>query len=389
MNIRTFSGKSMEDALKAARRELGQNVIVLESKYVMQKGLLKNTPAIELAVTTDVPQTHAVNGNPSGAYDHNGNQTSFNPILNEMQRQIDNSPVLTPSDKLIDEISQLREELQDMARRFRKIISPEFPEPFSFVFEKLTGKGVLDDHARSLVRRAFLHLDGDISIEESDVLALVHREIDNLFKETEKILPIKPIGQKVIALIGGTGVGKTTTIMKLASNPDFYGKMNVGIISIDTYRAGAMAPLQAFEKIAGISVHEARSVEEAREKLLKLKDKDVVLIDTPGRSLYYENYAKELNQYLTVLSPTRTLLVLASNTDIDDLFLTTGLAIIQKPTGLVITKFDETDNPGKTLSVMKEINVPIQVICDGQSVPNNICLGTTDNLWTKIFNGKY
>ena len=230
--------------------------------------------------------------------------------------------------------------------------------------------------------------DGEKSIKELDVMAVIRREVDRLFEKIAKKQPKESNGQKVIALLGGTGVGKTTTLMKMASNPDFYGKINVGIISIDTYRAGAMAPLEAFSKIAGIPVSEARSVEEAREKLLELKDKDVVFIDTPGRGLYFENYMKELNQYLTVLNPTEILLVLASNTDIDDIFLTAGIATIQKLTGLAITKFDETGKPGKALSVMKEINIPIQMICDGQSVPKNICLGNTDNLWNKIFNGK-
>ena len=249
----------MEDALKAARQELGQNVIVLESKQVMQKGFWGNKPAVELTVTPDIIQPQPTNGSQSAAYDQYGNRASFNVVLNEMQRQIDQSPMVDPSETLVDEISQLREELQDMTRRFRKIISPEFPEPFSLVFEKLVNKGIVDDHAKSWVRRAFLHLDGEKSIKELDVMAVIRREVDRLFEKIAKKQPKESNGQKVIALLGGTGVGKTTTLMKMASNPDFYGKINVGIISIDTYRAGAMAPLEAFSKIAGIPVSEARS----------------------------------------------------------------------------------------------------------------------------------
>lgn len=385
MDIRTFLGKSIEDALKAARQELGQNVIVLESKQIMQKGILGNKPAVELTVTTDDPQlTPPTNEILSSAYDQNGNQASFNAVLSEMQRQIDQSPMMDTAETLVKEISQLREELQDMTRRFRKIISPEFPEPFSIVYEKLVNKGIIDEHTRSFVRRAFLHLDDRKSVKESDVMAIIRREVDHLFEKTAPKTPKD--GQQIIALLGGTGAGKTTTLMKMASNPDFYGKMNVGIISIDTYRAGAMAPLLAFEKIAGIPVHEARSVDGAREKLMKFKDKDVVFVDTPGRGLYFANFMKELNQYLTIINPTETLLVLAANMDIDDIFLTSGISSIQKPTGLVITKFDGTGKPGKALSIMKAINLPIQALCDGQSVPNNICLGSAENLWDRIFN---
>lgn len=388
MNIKTFVGKTKNDALKVARKKLGKNLVVLETKQIMKKGLLMDKPAYELTVGTEISNMEQDSGGTYESYNSNGQRKPFNTVLNEMKRQIDESPLEKNLTKeLTGDISSIRKELQEMTRRFRKIISPEFPDPFSTFYEKLVKKGVQEDHAMSLVRRSFLHLDGATDVSENDISTLVKREIDQLFNHAPNLHVENSNNQKIITLIGGTGVGKTTSLMKLAANPEYYGKQNVGIISIDTYRAGALAPLTAFAKIAGITVCEARSIEETEKQILALDDKDVIFVDTPGRGFNFDNHIVEMKEYLSVINPTETLLVLAANVDLDDSLSVGEIANELNPSGLVLTKLDETEKHGKAISLMKELNLSINVLCNGQSIPNNIIQGNSENLFQHLLLG--
>ncbi|MBN4081334.1 hypothetical protein JYT44_03105, partial [Caldithrix abyssi] len=253
MNIKVYTGKSMKEALLTAKKELGQEVVILESKPVLEKGIIRDRQRVQITVMADSP-TMENRESPLETYNRNGHRASFNNVLQEGLLQVQpqmNQESLVLGNRIVDEVSLLREELQEMTRKFRHIISPDFPEPFSIIYEQLLNQGLTPDHAKSLVRRAFLKLDGKAHIQQEEVLETVKLELSRMFADLAAPPDMKE-GQKVIALLGTTGVGKTTTLMKLASHPDTYGKKNVGILSIDSYRAGALAPLEAFSRIAGV-----------------------------------------------------------------------------------------------------------------------------------------
>ncbi len=186
----------------------------------------------------------------------------------------------------------------------------------------------------------------------------------------------------VVALVGATGVGKTTTIAKLAARYTLkHGPHRVALITTDNYRVAAQEQLRSYARIMGIPMRVAGSADKLREALDSLQDKELVLIDTAGMS----QRDMQLNQQLQMLQaealpPIKTYLTLATNcqrgvlTETGDKFRDMPLA------GCILTKVDETTSMGGALSVAIENGLPIAYFCDGQQVPEDIHLARAHGL---------
>ncbi|MDH5444600.1 MAG: flagellar biosynthesis protein FlhF [Gammaproteobacteria bacterium] len=177
----------------------------------------------------------------------------------------------------------------------------------------------------------------------------------------------------VVALVGATGVGKTTTVAKLAARYILrHGKGKVGLISTDNYRVGAHEQLRSYSRIMGAPLRIATNLEELQEALHKFADKSLVLIDTAGMS----QRDMQLNEQLQMLKQgdkrVQTYMVLATNSQRGVLSdVVRGFRQIDMA-GCILTKVDETTSLGGALSVATESNLPIAYFNDGQKVPEDI-----------------
>lgn len=179
-------------------------------------------------------------------------------------------------------------------------------------------------------------------------------------------------GQKVVVLIGPTGVGKTTTIAKLAANFALVAGKNVGLVTVDTYRVAAVEQLRAYADILGVPLEVAYSPTELKQALKKMSDKDLVLIDTAGRSHKNRLQMAELKNFLQGISGAEIHLVVSATTkgqDITDIIQRYRDINIDR---LVFTKLDETTGYGVMLRAVDEADAPIAFITSGQSVPEDI-----------------
>jgi flagellar biosynthesis GTPase FlhF len=171
--------------------------------------------------------------------------------------------------------------------------------------------------------------------------------------------------------------------MKLASHPDIYGKKDVVIVSTDLY--GPSEALKAFSKMTGTTLHEGKQTDEIEGLLKKFKDKEVVILDTPGQSPFTPNHLSKLEEYIKVLKPTDIFLVLSMSTDLKDLFLASAVYLLMKPTGVVFTKFDETTQPGKVFSILEELELPAVSFSEGKRVFIDAEPANVDYLFNKLF----
>lgn len=198
-----------------------------------------------------------------------------------------------------------------------------------------------------------------------------------------------PVGQNeiieeggIVALVGATGVGKTTTIAKLAARYTLkHGPHRVALITTDNYRVAAHEQLRSYARIMGVPMRIAGDSDSLREALDSLRDKELILIDTAGMS----QRDMELNKQLTMLQAEglpeiKTYLTLATNcqrgvlSETGDKFKAMNLA------GCILTKVDETISMGGALTVAVDNNLPISYFCDGQQVPEDIHLARAHSI---------
>lgn len=185
---------------------------------------------------------------------------------------------------------------------------------------------------------------------------------------------------KVIVLVGPTGAGKTSTLAKLAANSKFTVNKKVALISVDTYRVSALEHLSNFAGLAQLPMSAVYSAQELKGALVAHEDKDLIFIDTAGRSPRDEQYLKELKTYMELGKPDEIHLVLPANMKSIDLidclrrFERLGINRI------IFTKIDETSSLGSLVNLQDETDNPISYITNGQTIPDDIKLANEQAL---------
>lgn len=185
----------------------------------------------------------------------------------------------------------------------------------------------------------------------------------------------------VIALVGPTGVGKTTSIVKLASRYALrYGRKNIGLITIDNYRVGAHEQLKTYSKIFDISMRVATNKESLVDCIKSMSDKHLVLIDTAGLNQRDVRMSAQLAMLENCSPNIKSLLVFPATHYRTVLEETIIMYKKAKIAGCIITKLDETTILGGAISVLLNFNLPVAYYCDGQKVPDNLHIATAHSL---------
>ncbi len=178
----------------------------------------------------------------------------------------------------------------------------------------------------------------------------------------------------VAAFVGPTGVGKTTTLAKLAANLTFTKKMNVGLISIDNYRVGAFEQLKAYAAIMGLPCVPAFSSQDLACALDRMKSMDMVLIDTAGHSHLDKPRIDEILQLIKTDFRISTHLVLSVTSESIIIKDAASAFSAFNPDTIVFTKIDEARRCGKILDLVNQMQLPVSLITNGQRVPEDLVI---------------
>lgn len=177
---------------------------------------------------------------------------------------------------------------------------------------------------------------------------------------------------RTIALIGPTGVGKTTTVAKLAASYRLRHGKRVGLITTDTYRIAAVDQLRTYANIIGVPVRVALTGPEMRTACDALADCDIVLIDTAGRSQRDSERLAELRAFLDAAEPHETHLVLSCTSSGSTMLEAARKFGALGPNRIIFTKLDEAVNLGVLLSVVQRVNLKLSYLTTGQEVPDHL-----------------
>ena len=358
MRIKKFVAESVQQALENIKVELGPDAIILSIQEITAaKGGRKKRPRVEVTAAVDEEVRTSV-GQPAKrtvAYSETpaspSNSTGENGIL-QLQRE------LTDLRQQLTQIAQLKNHLR-------------IPTEFLETYLTLLNQGVNEEVAQDFVRRLQSQKQVDGQPGNSFIRRQVLEELQQIIVTAESPWQVQETPY-VIALIGPTGVGKTTTIAKLAAADKVFHNRKVGLISTDTYRIAAVEQLQTFANIAQLPLKVVYTAEEMQFALFELREMDRVYIDTPGRSQRNEEGLKELQVFLQRAHPHETHLVLSLTTkeiDLHDIVKRFSVIPINR---ILFTKLDETTNYGTILSLIKHFKQPVSYLTFGQNVPEDI-----------------
>jgi len=365
MKIKKFRAQTMNEAFKKIKAELGSNAIILNVQEQKKTGAFGVTQARFLEVTA--------------AVDDEPIRDSANPFRQKETagtHQTYSRPKRRPKEPTeYGAIEKLQKELQDLRSKYEQLHtqfgtgfhSEHVPPHLMDAYRALSESGVDEGLALSLLRSVADDIPGrDVSQTVLDRVLL--QRMSQLIPESD--VPLNtPNRPRVIALIGPTGVGKTTTIAKLAATDAIFRHKKVGLLSMDTYRIAAIDQLRVFADLSKIPMEVAYSPDDMSRAVQKFSRKDVIYIDTPGRSPRDGEGIREIQDYLAAIQPDEVHLTVNLSTRSEDLLDAMKRFQVIPSNRIIFTKLDETDRYGNMLTVLKHYRIPVSFVTFGQDVP--------------------
>ncbi len=265
-------------------------------------------------------------------------------------------------------------------------------------FEQLVVNGVERRYVLSLIKKVAFELGPDRSRSAEYVMDLLAQEIMETVKVFNPLTVVHPrtsqgaikdsgraLGEPVlIALIGPTGVGKTTTIAKLATEAIHKNNLKVGLINLDGFKMGAFDQLGTYAKVLNLPFRSTSSADDLKAALSDFKNLDLILIDTTGRSQRDPASLAEIEEILKSVQNLQTYLVLSAITRDAELFDAAHRFAVLEPKGMIISKLDEAMLYGSIYNLSQKIKLPFLYFTTGQTVPGDIEEATPERLVTLI-----
>jgi flagellar biosynthesis protein FlhF len=403
MRIKKFTGKTFQDAFENVKKELGEDAVILNSRKAKQESaidVINRGDIYEITAAVDKlnspPESISTIKRIKKPYENGSTQKKSLDRQGQISSRIQSLIANTVDHKLLEQTQDIKQIHLDMKEMKRSLIQvsdflkysrmPALPDNLNAILKKLVNNDVHQDLAKAIVQTVYSQTKPN-DYKNKTVLANVLFTL--LLKMIKDSKPLEKIDRQpyVVALIGPTGVGKTTTIAKIAANLKLHNHKKVAIISADTYRIAAIEQLQTFANIANIPMDVVYSPEDMRKAIYKFRDRDFIFIDTVGRSQRNEQHIKELNIFVETANPDEVHLVLSLTNGLDNQLDIIRRFNIMKPNRLLFTKLDEALSTGNIINVLYKHQIPVSYLTNGQVVPNDITVADRKQLANLIYKG--
>jgi flagellar biosynthesis protein FlhF len=277
-----------------------------------------------------------------------------------------------------EKIQKLEAELAQMKTLLTQVMSKDQPQDEVSLQEALRRQEVEEDILKDMAAKTAA---GDMLMDSLDKRApgVVAGYLEGKLNFAEGI-KLNKHGVRIVALIGATGVGKTTTLAKIAARFVLEKNIRAALITADTYRISAVEQLKTYSDIIGLPLEIVYTPEELKVAIHKHRDKDLILIDTAGRSQHNDYQMKELQDFLAVDSRIEKHLVMSATTKNRDVADILQKFSVCEPGRVIFTKTDETSTLGLIVNLLADKDISLSFMTNGQSVPDDIIPATADRL---------
>ncbi len=406
MKLFTFTAETPAAALSKAQNACGSEALVVSTKQIQKKGLGRGS-LYEIVIAIDdakenenteqtneqdlVNEEDVIVNISKKAQDRAKQDTvktttsSVKPVQLQKEDNQELSSLKSELSSLHDKIKLLQDMLWEDTKSDRKglIIPPEFAE----IYKIAKQSGMSAKHLEQIMSSTLEHMPSSMK----DSPKIIKRYFQILLKKmiTIKKESITKESTKIFMLVGPTGVGKTTTLAKLAARFSFLEhKYTVGLITLDTYRIAAVEQLHQYARMMKLPLHDVIDVVDFKRALESLSYCDLILIDTVGSSQFDREKILKLSEFLSQTNYDIDVeLVISAATkleDLNDIYENFSFLNIDS---IIVTKLDETKSVGSVFSFVSESKKPLSYFSIGQEVPDDIVPADSDLLVKRILKG--
>ncbi|MCB5250541.1 MAG: flagellar biosynthesis protein FlhF [Candidatus Cloacimonetes bacterium] len=376
MKIKKFLAPSMQEALKMIKKEFGDDAIILSNKSVQLKDHPEWKNAIE--VTAAIDKKDEI---PSESFGDKIKKAS--------------SEKTEPSSLSNAQFSTLQKDISFINDRVELILNhikyenlPHLPKSLQEYNKLLIQNGINASIANTIIEEVFTSLRGEELMEDDLVEQKILNKIRNMIQITGPVKYNQGV-PTVVLVMGSTGVGKTTSVAKLAALYKFTYRKKVALISVDSFRIAAMEQLKAFSDIAKIHFEAAYNNNDLIDIINKLKSYDVILIDSAGINIKNIKQLIALKETIRVSRADEIHLIINMTTRYLEMKETLKSFAMIPYHGIVLTKLDESSYFGDIVNLSVEMDKPFSYISFGQNIPEDISLANRNELAQIILRGKY
>ncbi|MGD2092837.1 MAG: flagellar biosynthesis protein FlhF [Candidatus Aminicenantes bacterium] len=399
MKIKKYLVKNIEDAISQIKRDLGADAYILSRKKVVKRGKLNlsNVELIEVTAAVDISKadpddiSSALLNKTYNYANHEDLQQHKEDIFTKLKPQspspfssVAGEAEISVNKEAVVELSEIKNELlpltQEMAE-IKKLLRTTngfegynvFKGIFLDLYLDLLESGVEKKLAGKFIHRLQYHTDAD----NIDNTRLIKQQLFNLLTSSISYpspLKLEKGKRKVVVMVGPTGSGKTTTIAKLCSYFKLMEDKKVALITIDSYRIGAEAHLKTYADILNVPFYSVYNEKEMRFRLEKLMDRELIFVDTTGRSPNDKKGLFIMEKHLSAIpaEEKEVYLILSASTKTADLYLAYEKFSIFEPAKFIFSKIDESLSLGNLFNLKMRTDIPTAYFTTGQRVPEDI-----------------
>jgi flagellar biosynthesis protein FlhF len=384
MIVKTYTARSIKEAIEKIKQDLGEDAVILSTKKVMKGSIFSFFKKEMFEVTAAIDnkpinkQTKQATSFKSVAHKYipkdalqKTNKSSQTSELEDRIKRLEKLIISAGKENIQNVVKDIKHDLNDLksaisyANKEQNIDLSKLPLGMHKYFTYMCSIGINKKYAYKLALATYNNIDKKRLQEDTYIKEYLSVIISQFFK-------LNRLSKKAMALVGPTGVGKTTTLAKLAAIYKLKLNKNIGIITTDTYRIGAVDQLLSYAKIMDIPAVVSITKDDFTNAMRDFSDMDNIFIDTVGRS---PNDIKRLSEIFTLFNNAKDLnisLVLSMSTKETDCF-----DIYERFSRLYIddfifTKIDETNTPGTMLNMSVKLKKPVSYVSFGQDVPDDI-----------------
>ncbi|PLR84229.1 flagellar biosynthesis protein FlhF [Bacillus canaveralius] len=382
MKVKKYIAPSMPEAMKAIRAELGSEAVILNSKMIQTGGIFgffkkKNIEVIAAvdpaAKTAQVPVIKEKQKNVPVKPEQSGRADS---PFNKVYTGKGSDPEAKAPPELAREINELRS-LISSVRFGGSDNAVSYPEPVLNAQKLMSGQGISTEIQKDILSVLVSNwYTGGATADDQEVFAWLKAEL------MKRISSLQFGGitftKKYVNVVGPTGVGKTTTLAKMAADCILAHNKKVAFITTDTYRIAAIEQLKTYAKILNVPIEVCYNFDDFQKAASQFADYDTVLIDTAGRNFRNRQYVEDLKAVVDFEKEIETFLVLSLTSkqeDMEEIYKQFSLIHIDK---LIFTKTDETSSYGAMINMIDKHSTGIAFLTYGQNVPDDMKHATAE-----------